>query len=81
MYLNVCHICSLSIFELCLTEHFDACEKSHQTKRNTTYKKEVNDMKASMQRWLSKTTTTENTTDGIDDIEQFSDRDLNLDNE
>ncbi len=37
-------------------------------------------MKASMQRWLSKTTT-ENTTDGIDDIEQFSDRDLNLDNE
>jgi hypothetical protein len=30
------------IFELCFIEHFDACEKSHGSRRNRTYEKEVN---------------------------------------
>ena len=79
LFFKVCHIFSLSIFGLCFPEHFDVCEKSLQTKRKTTYEKEVSDMKASMQRWITKATTAENTTDDIDDIEQLSDRDLNLD--
>ena len=61
-----------------LSEHFDTCVKSYQTKRNTSHEKEMNDMNASMQRWIIKTTN-ENSTDSTDDIHQFSDRELNLD--
>ena len=61
-----------------MTEHFDACVKSYQAKRNMSHEKEMNDMKACMQGWITKTTN-KNATDGTDQIDQFGDWELNLD--